>query len=290
MKTSNKLLIAFAILMFVVPLTIMAYTINRDYKDPEEIKEQGNANTRFNSNSNGFTNIELKKTFKSISVTGNRVGVIGSRDKSWYINLVNDKDYGVKVSEIYKNFVEVSIDANEQLHISLKGDFKDVSYPIAIYVYAPKIEELNLSELDAITLTFKNKAEALQLNAKDVMFLNMESDFNVNHLSINAEKINDLLLAGEGVKSLDLDLKSSHFRSEDKSYDSLNISASAESGLNISGDEQNKDRVAINQFTLNTSGKVDVNLEDIKLNTVSGNLSDETMIKIPIIYLKKMIK
>jgi hypothetical protein len=118
----------------------------------------------------------------------------------------------------------------------------------------------------------------------------MESDFNVNHLSMNAEKVNDFLLAGEGVKSLDLDLKSSHFRSEVKSYDSLNISASTESGLNISGDEQNKDRIGISQLTLNTTGKVDVNLTDIKLNAVSGSLSDETMIKLPIVYLKKMIK
>lgn len=290
MKTSNKLLIAFAFLMFVVPLTIMAYTINRDYKDPEEIKEQGNANLRLNSNSNGFSSIVLKKTFKSISVHGGRVGAFGNRDKTWYVNLVNDKDYGVKVSETYKDFVEVTIDANEQLHITLKGDLKDVSYPIAVYVYAPKIEELNLSDIDAVTLTFKNQTEALKLNAKDIVFLNMESDFNVNHLSMNAEKVNDFLLAGEGVKSLDLELKSSHFRSEVKSYDSLNISASTESGLNISGDEQNKDRIGISQLTLNTTGKVDVNLTDIKLNAVSGSLSDETMIKLPIVYLKKMIK
>jgi hypothetical protein len=284
MKTSNKLLIAFGVLMFVVPLTIMAYTINRDFKDPEEIKEQVNTNSHFNSPSNGFVSIDLKKTFKSVSVTGKAEAV-------WYVNFVHDKDYGVKISENFRDFVEVSIDENEQLHITLKReDFNDAGYPIAIYVYAPKIEELNLSGLDAITLTFKNQAEALQLNAKDIMFLNMERDVNVSHLSINADKVNDLLLAGEGVKSLDLALKSSHFRSEAKSYDSLNVSASPESGLNISGDEQNKDRIGIGQFTLNTTGKVDVNLTDIKLNTVSGSLSDETMIKIPIVYLKKMIK
>ena len=152
------------------------------------------------------------------------------------------------------------------------------------------LEELNLTGLDAITLTFKNKAEALQLNVKDVFFLNMENDFNVNHLSIKAEKVNDLFLATEGVKSLDLDLKSSYFRSEVKSYDSLNVSAENGSGVNISGDEQNKTRIGINQLKLNTTGQVDVNLTNIKLNAVSGSLSDETMIKIPIVYLRKMIK
>jgi Protein of unknown function (DUF2807). len=283
MKTSNKLLIAFGVLMFIVPLTIMAYTINRDYKDPEEIKKQGNSNSHFNSNSIGFTSIALKKTFKSISITG-------KVQNMWYVNLVNDKDYGVKVSEIYKDFVKVSIDANGQLHIKMNEGFKDVIYPIAIYVYAPKIETLNLAGLDAITLTFKNKADALQLNAKDVMQLSMESDFKVNHLSIDAEKVNSVVLGGDEVKSLNLNLKSSHFKSEMKSFNSLNVSASDGSDLSISGDEQSKTRFGIEQLTLNTSGKVDVNLTDMKLNNASGNLSDETMIKIPMAYLKKMIK
>jgi hypothetical protein len=283
MKTSNKLLIAFGVLMFVVPLTIMAYTINRDYKDPEEINEQGNANSHFNSHSNGFTSIALKKTFKSISITG-------KVQNTWYVNLVNDKDYGVKISEIYKDFVKVSIDANGQLHITMNEGFKDVIYPIVIYVYAPKIEALNVSGLDAITLTFKNKTEALQLNAKDVRVLSMQSDFNVDNLSVDAEKVNSVVLGGDEVKSLNLNLKSSHFKSEMKSFNSLNVSASDGSDLSIFGDEQSKTRFGIEQLTLNTSGKVDVNLTDIKLNNVSGTLSDETMINVPVVYLKQMIK
>ncbi|WP_448105262.1 GIN domain-containing protein [Pedobacter panaciterrae] len=283
MKTSNKLLIAFGVLMFVVPLTIMAYTINRDYKDPEEIKEQGNANSHFNSHSNGFTSIALKETFKSISITG-------KVQNMWYVNLVNDQDYGVKVSEIYKDFVKVSIDANEQLHITMNEGFKDVMYPIAIYVYAPKIETLNLAGVDAVTLTFKNKTDALQLNAKDVMQLTMESDFKVNHLSIDAEKVNNMVFGGAELKSLNLNLKSSRFKSEMKSFNSLNVSASDGSELSIFGDEQSKARFAIEQLTLNTSGKVDVNLTDMKLNNVSGTLSDETMINVPVVYLKQLIK
>ena len=284
MKTSNKLLIAFAVLMFVVPLTITAYTINKNYKDFEEIEKQGEANLHFNTPSVGFTSVALQKTFKSISITGK------SQDtKMWNINLVNDKDYGVKVSEAFKDLVQVSIDANEQLHITFKGEIKNVWY-LAIYVYAPKIEELNVSDLNEIALTFKDKTEALQLNAKDVKTLDLGDEFNVNHLSVDAEKVNGLDLGGEGVRSLSLNLRSSNFRSDSKSYDSLNISASEGSGLNIFGNRQNKDSVTIDQLTLNTSGEVDVNLTDMKLNNVSGTLSDETMIKMPIVYLKKMIK
>jgi len=285
MKTSNKLLIAFAVLMFVVPLTIMAYTINKNYKDPVEIKKQEDANLHFNTPSVGFNSIALQKTFKSISVNGKT-----QNTKTWSINLVTDKDYGVKVSEIFKDLAEVSVDVNEQLHITFKGEIKDVWSPIVIYVYAPRIEELNVSNLNEMVLRFKDKTEALQLNAKDVNTLNLGEEFNVNHLSVDAEKVNGLDLGGEGVRSLSLNLRSSNFNSDRKSYESLNVSASAESGLNISGDEQNKDRIEINQLTLNTTGKVDVNLTNIKLNAVSGSLSDETMIKIPIVYLKKMIK
>jgi len=282
MKTSNKLLIIFALLMFIIPLTIMAYTINKDYKFPEQIKAQETANANFNTPSDGFVTLK-SKAFKSISVRGRA-------NKSWYLNLVNDAAHGAKVSEVYKDFVSMSVDENEQLHIIIKGDHQEIKYPIAIYVYAPKIEELNLSDLDAITVNFKNSEAPLRLNAKNVFLLNLEKDFNVSHLDLFEEKVNDLVLIGEGVKTLNLDLKSSRFKSEMKSFDSLNVKASGGSELNIFGDEQGKTQFGIKQLTLNTSGKVDVNLTDMKLNNVSGNLSDETMIKIPMAYLKKMIK
>ncbi|NQX55281.1 hypothetical protein HQN86_16785 [Pedobacter panaciterrae] len=282
MKTSNKLLIIFALLMFIIPLTIMAYTINKDYKFPEQIKAQETANANFNTPSDGFVTLK-SKAFKSISVRGRA-------NKSWYLNLVNDAAHGAKVSEVYKDFVSMSVDENEQLHIIIKGDHQEIKYPIAIYVYAPKIEELNLSDLDAITVNFKNSEVPLRLNAKNVFLLNLEKDFNVSHLDLFEEKVNDLVLIGEGVKTLNLDLKSSRFKSEMKSFDSLNVKASGGSELNIFGDEQGKTQFGIKQLTLNTSGKVDVNLTDMKLNNVSGNLSDETMIKIPMAYLKKMIK
>lgn len=285
MKTSNKLIIAFAVLMFVVPLTIMAYTINKNYKDPEEIKKQEDANLHFNTPSVGFNSIALQKTFKSISVTGKTQST-----KTWGINLVTDKDYGVKVPETFKDLIEVSVDVNGQLHITFKGEIKDVWSPIVIYVYASRIEELNVSSLNEMVLRFKDKTEALQLNVKDVNTLDLREEFNVNNLSVDAEKVNGLDLGGEGVRSLSLNLRSSNFNSDRKSYDSLNISASEGSGLNIIGDHQNKDSIAINQLTLNTSGEVDVNIANIKLNAVSGSLSDETMIKMPISYLKKMIK
>lgn len=287
MKTSNKLLIAFAVLMFVVPLTIMAYTINKNYKDPEEIKKQEEANLHFNTPSVGFNSVALQKTFKSISIIGKSQP---QNPRIWNVFFVNDKDYGVKVSDTFKDLVEVSVDVNEQLHITFKGEIKNVWYPIIIYIYAPKIEELNVSNLNEMVLRFKDKTEALQLNAKDVNTLDLRDEFNVNHLSIDAEKVNGLDLGGEGVRSLDINLRSSNFNSDRKSYDSLNISASEESALNIIGDQPDKDPIAISQLTLNTSGEVEVNITNIKLNAVSGSLSDETMIKMPISYLKKMIK
>lgn len=285
MKTSNKLLIAFAVLMFVVPLTITAYTINKNYKNLEEIRKQGNAHLHFNTPSIGFNSVQLNKTFKSISIIGKLPNT-----RIWNVTLVNDKDYGVKVSETFKDLVQVSVDINEQLNITLKGEIKNVWYPLVIYVYAPKIEELNVSDLNEMVLRFKDKTEALQLNAKHVKTLDLGDEFNVNHLSVDAEKVNGLDLGGEGVRSLSLNLRSSNFRSDSKSYDSLNVMASDGSGLSIFGNHQNKDSVVVNQLTLNTTGEVEVNLTDIKLNAVSGSLSNETMVKMPIVYLKKMIK
>jgi len=283
MKTSNKLLIIFMLLMFIIPLAIMAYTINRDYKNPNEIKAQENANAHFNIPSIGFTSIGLKKAFKSINV-------VDEKDKFWYINLVNDISYGVKVSEAYKDFVLINVDESGKLRITLKGDTKKVIYPIVLYVYSPKIEELNLDGVDAVTLKFKNYKDKLQLNVKDVSQLNLREDFRVSDLSIHAERVNDLVLAGEEIKLLNLDLKSSYFRSEMRSFASLNISASDGSRLNFSGNDRQANEFSIDSLILNTSGKVDVDLANIKLNNISGSLSNETMINVPVGYLKQMIK
>lgn len=280
MKTSNKLLIAFAAVLIIVPILGMVYVSKALYVDEEKWSEIKKQTDSFDATSENMQAIPLN-SFNSINIAD-------GKETSFSIRLVKDQKSGVKIDKGDKDNIQLSVDAQGQLQIGLTAQKEGRRY-LNIYIYTPNINALSV--VNGGTVDLVSKADSLAISLKKTKYLSFGSTSTFQKLSITADDGSHINIDNGIAKSLNLKLYNTSFISNWASYQDLNIVAAGKSEISIQGDiEQRKKVFQIQNLTLHTTDSATVNFDGIKIQKATGSLSDQTTIQMPIINLKQILK
>ncbi|WP_343530467.1 DUF2807 domain-containing protein [Pedobacter sp.] len=280
MKTSNKLLIAFAAALIIIPILGMVYVSKAIYVDEEKWSEIKKRTDSFDAISENMEAIPLNK-FNSINIPD-------GKETSFSIHLIKDQKSGVKIEKGDKNLVQLSVDEQEQLQIGLIGQ-KDGRRYVNIYIYTPDVNAISV--VNGGTLDLVSKTDSLAISLKKTKYLSFGSTSAFQKLSITADEGSHININNDIAKSLNLKLNNTSFTSSWASYQELNITTAGKSEISIQGDiEQRKKEFQIQNLTLRTTDSATVNFDAIKIQKATGSLSDQTTIQMPIINLKQILK
>jgi len=279
MKTSNKLLITLAALLLIIPILVVAVNVKMNYRPStgDNFVEEQEINAEpFDKVSQDRIAIPIKTSFSSVNVPD---------AKRIYLELhfIKSAKSGVKVPTDMKNDITFNINNSGALQINF-SDKLDRSgnhrNGVVILVYSPNIDKLNLNNASSVVLTAKTDSLGINVKKSGMLIFGSPITFSSNG------KVTKVINQTD-IKKVDISLDSSVFNSGNINYQKLNITGK-NSSINIEGQPQENKN--IENLTINTFENSDVKIENIVVDKISGSLSDETTIKIPVKYLKQIFK
>ncbi|RZL33815.1 MAG: hypothetical protein EOP00_32460 [Pedobacter sp.] len=280
MKTSNKLLIALAISLIIIPIVVIAVTVKMNYGDAKSVVAENKTINSFATPSEGYTSTEIAKAFTEVNIAD-------AKGMSLNIQLVKDSKSGIKIASNDKDAISFKVDENGVLQMSIKEIAKGASSYSSVIIYSPNFNSLSMAKGRGLSL--KTNVDSLLINANSMEDVSISSESKMNKLTAVAGDISRLNLSNSlNVAFVDLTLKNSNVESEWASYKSLKINAEGNSNIDISGQNENADKFQIDDLYIKTSGKSDLKLENIKVIKSSGSLSDSTSVSMSASILKTM--
>ncbi|MGM9476768.1 GIN domain-containing protein [Pedobacter sp. GSP4] len=279
MKTSNKLLIALAALLIVIPIVVIAVNVKLNYvsfKSDRFLAEQDINAEPFDKESDGRVSIPFNTSFNSVNVPD-------AKRIYLELHLIKSAKSGVKVPTDMKDGITFNVNKTGTLQVSFSDQLNrsgNNRYGVVILVYSPNIDQLNINNSSSIVLTAKT--DSLSINATKSGNLSFGSPITFSSNGKFTRVINQT-----DIKKLNINLDSSVFNSSNISYRDLNIS-SKNSTVTMSGEDAKNN--SIENLTINTFEKAYLKIENITVNKITGNFSDETTIAMPVKYLKQMLK
>lgn len=290
MKTSNKLLIAFASAMILIPLLGMIYVSQVNYKVGDYRSEQSNKSAtekHFNLPTENMESRVIPTAFTSINIEdAKRLGL--------YLIFAEDEHYGVKLPKAFKDSINFTVDAAGKLQFkfNVKRAANDNRY-ITLIVYGKGLKQVNISNVEF--MYFDAVADSLQLNVKKSGNITLNKDITANALQITTDDVKRVELIQLAVKSLQVYMNGGEFKTSGTSYDNVSITTTGKSAIEVYGTaesygEQNNDNYRIKNLFIKTLNVADVKLENIKVEKCSGSFSDETKVQMPAVNLNQMYK
>ncbi|MCZ4223942.1 hypothetical protein [Pedobacter rhodius] len=280
MKTSNKLLIALAVSLIIIPIMVIAVTVKMNYSDAKTMAAESKSINSFGTKTEGYISIKLTQPFTALNLADAKNRVIN-------IRLITDTQTGLKIPEEYKDLINYKIDEKGVLQISVKDITKETGPYLSLVVYAPNFSGLSFAKGERLDLAVDSK-DAFTLNAYKIANIDLDSDAKFNHLTLLADSVKELYINQSSIKEFKLTLKSSTLKTELTSYNSLNVDASGKSNIFIDGGEANENKFGIDNLVVKTGGKGSLTISDISIKKSSGSLSDSTLVVMPASILKTM--
>jgi hypothetical protein len=281
MKTSNKLLIAFASALLLIPILGMVYISQVKYKVGKYTDIVDRKIENFSTATKNMTSIALATPFTSINVADAKQLTINVR-------FIKDEKFGIKIPTELKDLITATVDANGQLQLVIKSqkEKSERNNYTDIYVYAPNLKEVSVDHANDAYLTAS--VDSIRFNVKNTGTVSLGSGAHVNYLNISTTDVERLSFREDDVKSVTANLNNTNFRSESNSYDYLSIATNGKCEIDIIGDYNNENKQVIKNLVLNTVGKAEVKLENIKAINCAGSFSDQTMVQMPAANINQM--
>jgi len=281
MKTSNKLLIAFASALIIIPIMGLVYISQVKYKTGSYVIDEVQKVQNFDTPSKNMTSLPIGN-FTSVNIADAKGMVLN-------VHIVKDKKFGIKVPNHVKDRVTISVDANGQLQIAIKDKPTENQgrYYADIFIYAPETKLLNIAKADGIRLAADQ--DSLNVTVKESGNLSFEYSLKVNQLAVTANNISEVNISGGKINSLNLDLTATNLRTESNSFENLIIKSAGKSDIEIRGSYDDHEKYSINNLVINTLDQANFKLENIKVNNCSGRFSDQTeILNMPAVNLNQM--
>lgn len=278
MKTSNKLLIALAALLVIVPIVVIATYVKVHYIPLQEAVKNSEGLERFDIKTPNFILHRTKKAFNRISFSGSNKAILN-------VTLVENPAYGFKISEDADEHYHAIVDANGSLNISIKANYDGDKYVLNLVIFAPKFNQLAVN--DALQLEFNGRIKQLNLDLKNVYSVSFDQKTKISQLNVSGEAVNNFSLSHNEVNELKLDMKGVEFRSTSSSYKSLALKLSGKSDIAISGDDVDGNKCQIDSLSITDKGSSTISLDKIKVIEAMGSFSDSTKIHAPARYIRQ---
>ncbi|TJZ53207.1 hypothetical protein FAZ15_17780 [Sphingobacterium olei] len=282
MKLSNKLLITLAIILFVMPISVIYVVTKTNRVDAKEYT----AITQEEAISMAVPD----KYMRTINVQPfKQVSIVGSNRTSLNLQLVKSKKFAVKVDKGKETDFVYQIDDRGNLELDFQNH--DRYNYLSVSIFSPEVEGLSLSKVHLHNFTVQ--ASEFHMKLAEQGDLNFGLNTKIDHLSLKVSRSNfDIRwvdVVGEpfhGVRDLTLDLDSSSIRIHKKALASLNAGIKdSEIAFNLQKDTASN----INEMNVTTHGKSAVYLNNAEINQLSGSLSDQTTTDVPVFYLRKLL-
>lgn len=281
MKTSNKLLIALAVLLIIIPIIVVAVNVKINYQDQNSSQKDYTENyERFDKKSPEAKSLETG-TFSAINIPN-------ANDAYLNIKIIRDEKTGIKIPTDIADYFSFAVDNNGILQITMKNGNQKLPYSPTIFIYGNNISKISIAKAAALYVDIN--ADSLILEAKDMNHLSFESTARLKVLTINADHVHDIIPGSNSINKIESNINESEFRTGEVNYNWLAISAKGESKIEITGDEKFPEKYKIDNLKINTSDHTALYIENVRINNISGNLSDETKVQMPVKYLKQMLK
>jgi len=278
MKTSNKLLIALAVSLILIPIIVIAVNVKMNYKDSHTFYKNLKENTEFNAPLYGYVANKFPE-FSAVNVNdGNNA----------YINFVvvkSDKA-GIKIPADLTALYDIKVDEHNVLQFILKNTNKKLKYALTVYIYSNNVTSFSLAKAAGFVLDIKS--DSVQLNVTDVKRVSFQELTSIRSLTVEANKVGDLRFDNAKNSNVAIELNNSNFSSLGSAFQSLNIRSVGQSNIEIVGDLNIKSEFQIDNLYINTAGKSNLNISNIKVNKSSGSLSDSTSVSMSASILKTM--
>ena len=283
MKTSNKLLIAFAAALILIPVLGMVIVSATQYKTGS-YKDVVHKTENLSTPTKNMETLAVQSPFTSITITD-------AKGITLNVHLVKDEKFGVKVPSEYKNLITLSVDANGQLQIAIKeqpksDDNRRGSYYTTIYVYAPSFKGLNVS--NASDVYVNAVTDSLAVNIQKAGSLTLNSESKVENLMVKTVDVANVDFRDHHMKAVSLDLTNAKLTTNSSSFENLSILTAGKCEVELTGSYDQTKKYTINSLVLNTKGIADVKFENITVNNCAGKLSDQTQVQMPAINLNQM--
>ncbi|RZL30141.1 MAG: hypothetical protein EOO96_18725 [Pedobacter sp.] len=287
MKTSNKILIAFAAALILIPVLGMVIVSATQYKKGTHTADRFQAP---DENNNTFAGKSVGKTAVKISETFTQIEFEDAKGSSIELHLNKDENFGAKVPEDLKDQIVFKV-TNGVLKVSFKDGFnaKEFRNRMIIFLYAPSFKSLkgnNLFNFNLIATT-----EDLSVDLKDCDYFSLYNSDVTSTTVVNGDTTANAVSNQTTIKNLTLKLNHSGFNLADLDMNSLNITTSDSSTVTINdpGLESPKS-LTIGALNLKTVGSNNVKIGKVKVNEAKGDFSDGTILQIPADLLNKMFK
>ncbi|RZK55621.1 MAG: hypothetical protein EOO91_13730 [Pedobacter sp.] len=284
MKLSNKLLIAFAASLILIPVLGMVIVSATMYKTGT-YKDVAYKVESFSTPTKNMESLAVSSAFESVNIADAKGMVLN-------VQFIKDDKFGVKFQEDLKGLITATVDANGQLQLVIKDKPKSEEsrnrYYTTIYVYSPIINGLSVANAD--DLRIMAVADTLALNIEKSTGVSFEMGTKIKQLNLKSKNSRTVYFRQDDIKSISLDLDNTDFRCEESSFDNVSITTNGKCEIEFYGDRDVQNKYTINNLNLITNGIANVKLENIKVANCSGKLSDETQVQMPAINLNQMYK
>jgi hypothetical protein len=277
MKTSNKLLIAFAAALILIPILFIAFVSAVYY-------EKGDFRSRIGEID---TYGQKPKTTIALSGTGSAesINIQGDKGIHLVVTLIKDAKVGLKVTDNLKGLITVRYDDNGQLQIEVKNRKEQQENFGRIAISAPDVRSINVTGSRGFSL--QAEMDSLNLNLVDTELGQFNVATKIKYLSVETKNVRDINFTETTSLSAFLNLDNTNVKSERGSFDNLVINSAGTSNIELNGGDDAK---TINNLRINTLGKSDVKVLNMIVNLCSGKFSDSTNVQMPAVNINQMYK
>jgi len=277
MKRSNKLLIITAILGLLIPILIVTIASAVAPKVPQQqlSTEELIRTRKYTDEISGFSKIPLKSAFKTITL-------LGTRNLYIEIYLIKSNDAGIRVKSNMQKNITTKIEANGQLLITVNGALEEEQngqYGGIIAIYGKQISDITLNKAEGISIV--TKQDSLVLNGNDVGRITLQG-----YQSIYKKNEGVNFISGNQIKHIVAHLKNSHLIADQISCESMNLDV-RQSSIELTGNRSFSD---IQNLMVKTNGPSGLNIEKTNIKSISGQISDSTILTVPTPYLKQLFQ
>ncbi|WP_437922207.1 hypothetical protein [Sphingobacterium sp. LRF_L2] len=284
MKTSSKYSIGLGLLVFIVPLLILSFSVTKGRVNEVEYRKAIEEEASNSEAADFYLKTIRVKPFKKLQIVGT------GEESSINVYIVKSEQYALKIARDGEMSKDVTVDESGLLRIDAPVNTLNYGQN-NLYIFAPKIDELDLSnvtigDVDIHTDSLIVRADRLKgFNFSPGSTMD-KLHLNIRNSILNMENKERADAASQWqVPDLFLELDSATCSLINPHFNRLKIKSENSSVNFVDKNKENKEH--INDLEIYTKGSNDLRLDVVDIHKLSGSLSEETSIDLP---LKRVIR
>ncbi|MFD2970251.1 hypothetical protein [Sphingobacterium bambusae] len=281
MKTSSKLLIILGITLFVVPIAIMSFTVMENRVDVVDYQKDMDREATSLEGEDVYLQTTPLKAFDKVRLLGE-----GRRGPISLIIVKSDK-HALKLEK--NREVKLKFEVDDKGTLIIHGEESAEYYFNTVYLFTPNVHNLELKDVDVQT---KIETDSLTVQGDNLSGFQLSSGTKIDDLYLNLKKSKIAMNTDNreenvnySVRRLSLDVDSSEVNLGPHDLKKLSLLAK---NSKVSFPSKGK-RWMLDELSLITEGKSSITLDSLQSKTLSGNLSDQTTIDLPVQQLRQII-